>query len=97
MIKKDIAVYLHERHGGMTLEEAERHTNTLLDLLAKAIMAEETVTITGFGRFRHKQRTVREIHLPNGETKLSSGGTRVQFLPSPKLKNTINGGSATDS
>jgi nucleoid DNA-binding protein len=90
VIKKEIAAYLYERHGGMTLDEAERNTNILFDMLGEAIVAEESVTITGFGRFKHKQRSVREVHLPNGERKLSAGGERIQFLPSPKLKTLIN-------
>ncbi|MDJ0835602.1 MAG: HU family DNA-binding protein [Acidobacteriota bacterium] len=89
MIKKDIVEQLHEEHGGMTLPETEEHVNTLLELLKDA-MDREDVTITHFGKFRHKHRKVREIILPSGKKQLTNATDRIQFLPSPALKTKIN-------
>ena len=90
MIKKDIVEQLYADHGGMSRPETEEHVNTLLRLL-KDGMDREDVTITHFGKFRHKSRKVREITLPDGNKQLSSGADRVQFVPSPALKTKING------
>ena len=90
MIKKDIIDYLHENHGGLTLEEVEGYTNVLMDLLKESIAARPGLTVKGFGKFRHKQKPVREVILPNGERLHTSGGERIQFLPSPGLKAYLN-------
>lgn len=90
MIKKDIVDRLYESHGGMTFDEAEEYTNEILDILRTGMLSEDGVTVAGFGRFRHKERAVREVTMPNGEKKLSASGTRIQFLPSPALKAYIN-------
>ena len=90
MIKKDIARYLYETHGGITLDEAKRYTETLIELLEEAITAADSVSISGFGRFRHKQRRTREVVMPDGSKQLTSAVDRIQFLPSPKLKAEIN-------
>ena len=90
MIKKDIINYLYDHHGGITRDEADRYTNTLLEILQDAMVENDNVTISGFGRFRHKRRTSREVVMPNGERRRTSEGERIQFLPSPKLKSFIN-------
>ncbi len=90
MIKQDIVRHLHEIHGGLTMEEAEHYTDTLINLLKEAMSTESTLTIAGFGRFRHKRRSVREVVMPDGEHRLTTGGERIQFLPSPRLKAFIN-------
>ena len=93
MIKNDIVADLKEHHGAMTRSEVEQHTETLLTLLSEAITAQESLTITHFGKFQRKRRTVREVVLPNGKRVLSGAGERTVFLPSPALKTFINAGS----
>lgn len=90
MIKKEIAQSLYDQHGGMTIAEAETHTQTLLDLISEALQNGESVNIANFGKFHLKKKKVREVTLPNGKTMLSNAGDRIQFLPSPKLKAYIN-------
>jgi len=98
MIKKDIIDRLHQDHGGMTLPEADAHTNTLLALLKQAMEEPEPVTITHFGKFHHKRRKVRDVIMPNGHELMSSAADRIQFLPCPSLKTIINAetGSKTE-
>ena len=90
MIKKDIAEELYQTHGGMTRNESEGFTQDLIDLLGQALVREETVTITHFGKFYHKQRPVREVIMPNGKQQLTNAGTRICFQASPALKTFLN-------
>lgn len=90
VIKKDIVEYIYQHHGGMTREEVEEYTDQLLDLLGDAIHEDPSVTITHFGRFKHKTRSVREVIMPSGDKVLSASGERIQFLPSPQLKTRLN-------
>ena len=90
MIKKDIVEALYEAHGGMSREEIDKYTNDLLELLSDAVVRNESVTVTHFGRFKHKRRIVREVIMPNGEVRLSGSGERVQFVASPTLKTFLN-------
>ena len=90
MIKKDIIDQMYADHGGMSRPETEEHVNTLLTLLKEA-MDKGDVTITHFGRFRHKERKVREVTLPSGKKILTHATERIQFIPGPALKTKING------
>ena len=89
MIKKDVIRQIHQAHGGLSLKEIERHTQSLLALLERVIDA-EPLTISGFGRFQHKKRSVREIKMPDGRRALTDSTQKVQFLPSPALKTYLN-------
>lgn len=90
MIKRDIVDYIYNNHGGMTRAEVEQYTDLFIEMLNAAVHENESVTITHFGRFRHKQRAVREVVMPTGKKVLSASGDRIQFLPSPKLKTLLN-------
>lgn len=90
MIKKDIVQYIYQRHGRHTLAEVEHYTDELFEVLQKTMQEEDSLTITHFGRFRHKDRRVREVTMPNGEKVLTSSLERLQFLPSPVLKTYVN-------
>ncbi len=89
MIKKDIVDALHAEHGGMSLAETEAHVNALLAILGEA-MQWESVTIANFGKFQSKRRTVREIRMPDGTRKLTTGAEKVVFIPSQALKTRLN-------
>jgi nucleoid DNA-binding protein len=90
MIKKDIIRAIYDRHGGITLAEAEQYTNTLIDLLKEAVREEDSVVITNFGKFRKKEVKPRNVTLPSGKETKTQGGERLQFIPSPKLKDFLN-------
>ena len=90
MIKKDIARWLYERHGGLSLEETREYTSQLVALLKETVEENEQLTLTHFGKFRHKSKAGREIALPNGDMLRTPPGTRIQFLPSPALKTYLN-------
>ena len=90
MIKKDIVEDIYQDHGGFTRAEAEEYTNVILKLLQEGIREYGSVTITGFGKFRQKQKPIREVTLPDGSKTMTHGGERVQFLPGNKLKARIN-------
>jgi integration host factor subunit alpha len=90
MIKKDIARNLYDRHGGITMQQSETYVNTLIDILKEASQKGDSITVTHFGKFRLKQKAVREIVLPTGKTQLTNAGTRLQFLPSSQLKTRVN-------
>ena len=92
MIKSDIAAFIYERHGGMTRAEAEALTDDLLTLLKQSTAGPEPLTITRFGKFRQKPRSVREVVMPDGRKRLTSSVSRLQFLPSPALKTALNSG-----
>jgi len=96
VIKKDIVDTLHGEHGGMSLQETDHHVNALLGLLGEAIQW-EPVTIANFGKFRQKERKVREIRMPDGTPKLTSGADRIQFIPSQALKTQLNQKDESDS
>lgn len=97
MIKKDIARNLYERHGGITMQESEAYVNTLIDILKDASNKGEPITVTHFGKFRQKEKAVREIVLPTGKTQLTNAGTRLQFLPSSQLKTRVNAKAPVDN
>lgn len=90
MIKRDIARLLYERHGGLSLEETKDYTSILIDLLKDSVLEHPEVTVTHFGKFRHKNKSGREIALPTGEILRTPPSKRVQFLPSPALKTFLN-------
>ena len=75
----------------MSQAEAEAHLKTLVAIIAEVFDGGEDLLITHFGRFRHKCRRERVITLPDGVHKAKTGGSRVQFLPSPSLKTRLNG------
>ncbi len=90
MIKQDIVKRLWQTHGGLTRAEAEHFTNLILEILRTALADSEPVTITRFGRFRHKKKKAREVVLPNGVRRVTGSGTRVQFIPAAHLKAALN-------
>ena len=90
MIKKDLVRRLYEEHGGMALVELEQYADTFLDLLKNSLSREESLTVAGFGRFIRRQKSGREVLLPDGRRRWVESGAKVRFLPSPALKAQVN-------
>lgn len=96
MIKKDIARWLYDRHGGLSLEETREYTSVMIDLLKEVVVENPQVTLTHFGKFKHKIKAGREIALPSGDILRTPPSKRIQFLPSPALKAQLNSNQEED-
>ncbi len=76
----------------VTKSEALDFIEEVLSEISKALVAEETVKITGFGTFFIRKKRERIGRNPKtNEPAIISAGRRVSFKPSQVLKNKING------
>jgi len=88
--KKDLYQWISSRHGGYSLAEAQRLTETVLDIMAEGLEKDGKVLISGFGTFYKKDVKKRDVILPDGSLVQSRERSRVWFQPARALKDRVN-------
>lgn len=91
MTKQDIVDRLHEKIG-FTKKEASELIDSIFNSIKGALAENQTVKISNFGNFTVREKNSRMGRNPKtGEPIEISARTVVNFKPSQKLKETING------
>ena len=85
--KNDLSKAVHDIHGGMSLANAQKIVDLMLDLIKHELVQGEKVVISGFGCFRVVRRKDRKgVNPKTGESILIPGRKAVRFKPSKYLK-----------
>jgi integration host factor subunit alpha len=90
LTKSDIVAKIQEI--GFTKKTAVDAVESLIEIIKQTLEAEEDVLISGFGKFRVKQKAERKGRNPaTGENKMLPARKVVTFKCSGKLRDQING------
>jgi len=77
---------------GYTLNQSVDATEALLELIKSTLGAGDDVLVSGFGKFRVKEKAVRKGRNPaTGDDMMLSARRVVSFKCSGKLRDAING------
>jgi DNA-binding protein HU-beta len=80
--------------SGLPKGDAAKALEATLQSITDALIARDTVTITGFGVFKPKDRPQREGRNPrDGSTMTIAASTSVGFSVGAGLKSALNGGN----
>jgi DNA-binding protein HU-beta len=80
--------------SGLPKADAARAFEAALQSITEALVARNSVTITGFGVFKPRERPQREGRNPrDGSTMTIAASTTVGFSPGAGLKHALNGGT----
>ena len=94
MTKAVIAIRIHQ-DTGISIEEAAKFLDHVLELLKTTLQTGEPITISGFGKFAVRQKRARPDRNPQtGEPITISPRRVVPFLASDGCKADINTPSA---
>jgi DNA-binding protein HU-beta len=86
-MKKSEMISLVAAQSGLTKADAERAIDSLITVIAQAMLAEDEVTLPGLGKFKTKLRAAREGRNPvTGEPINIDEKVRVVFKQSTALK-----------
>lgn len=89
MTHKEFINALAEQNG-ISAKEAQRLTDTLVEVMADTLDEGDTITIQGFGNYEVKKKMERIIVNPNTKQRqLIPPKLAVAFKPSPVLKDKI--------
>lgn len=78
--------------SGLPRADSARALEAALQSITEALIARDTVTITGFGVFKPKDRPQREGRNPrDGSTMTIAASTSVGFSAGAGLKSAVNG------
>ena len=92
LTKQDIVLKVNEL--GFTKKQSVEIIETLLEIMKQALEQRDDVLISGFGKFRVKEKNVRRGRNPaTGDELLLPARKVVTFKSSGKLRNKINGHS----
>lgn len=87
MTKAELVKKLKEEAGLDSLAQAENAYNTLFCLLGNALKNGDTVSISGFGRFKPVKRAARKGRNPRTGVEIQiPESTAVKFTPGKVLK-----------
>ena len=87
MNKDDLSKAIYEVHGGISLADARRIVDLILDLIKRRLIKGEKVLVSGFGSFRIVKRKDRKgINPHTGEAIVIRGRRAISFKPSKSLK-----------
>jgi integration host factor subunit alpha len=90
LTKSDIVTKVHEI--GFTKKATVDIVESLIEIIKQTLEAEEDVLVSGFGKFRVKQKAERKGRNPaTGEDKMLPARKVVTFKCSGKLRDRING------
>ena len=90
MNKAELSEAVAEKTG-LTLQNAERAVDAVLDSLTEALASGSKVQIPGFGSFEVRERSAREGKNPStGETIQIPAAKIAVFKPGKNLKDTVN-------
>jgi len=88
--KQDIVLRVHEL--GFSKKKSAEIIKSLLEIIKQSLEDGEDVLVSGFGKFRIKEKNQRRGRNPaTGEDLILPGRRVVTFKCSGKLKNKING------
>ena len=88
--KHDIVLRVHEL--GFSKKKSAEIIKSLLEIIKQSLEDGEDVLVSGFGKFRIKEKNQRRGRNPaTGEDLILPGRRVVTFKCSGKLKNKING------
>lgn len=74
----------------LTQAEAEEALDAFVDLIRLCVVADEDVTIAGFGKFESRKQSARTMKNPKtGESVEVPEHRKVGFVPSRKFRNQI--------
>jgi DNA-binding protein HU-beta len=95
MKKKDAIAVIKEKFG-YTNAEAEAHIDSVLDLIAEAVVTgDKEFNITGWGKFVSKDKPARKARNPKtGEEIDVPAKTVIKFAVGSKLKAAVAAGEA---
>ena len=80
--------------SGLPKADAAKALEATLQSITEALAARDSVTITGFGVFKPKERPQREGRNPrDGSTMTIAASTSVGFSAGAGLKNALKGGN----
>jgi DNA-binding protein HU-beta len=86
--------------SGLPKADAAKALEATLQAITETLVARDSVTLTGFGVFKPKERPQREGRNPrDGSTMTIAASTSVGFSAGAGLKNALkagNGGGASD-
>eukprot|EP00978_Attheya_sp_CCMP212_P024298 scaffold76123_cov44-Attheya_sp.AAC.2 len=88
--KSDIIRAIAEEHD-LSVAKSKRVVDSILDMIAEAVVEKKSVRISGFGSFLHSERKSRNIF--NIGTKAISripASNNMRFRPSKLVKNNLN-------
>jgi DNA-binding protein HU-beta len=86
-MKKSEMISLVAAQSGLTKADAERAIDSLITVIAQAMLAEDEVTLPGLGKFKTKLRAAHEGRNPvTGEPINIDEKVRVVFKQSTALK-----------
>jgi DNA-binding protein HU-beta len=90
MTKAELVQNIHARSGLPAKAQAEAVLDALVDTLAEAMKAGDSVTLTGFGSFRVAQRAARKGRNPRTGKEIDiPAGKAVKFTPGKALKEAV--------
>ena len=87
MNKDDLTKAVYEAHGGLSLGDARRIVDLLLEIIKSRLAKSEKVLISGFGCFRIVRRKDRKgINPQTGDPIIIRGRKAITFKPSKNLR-----------
>ncbi|MDR3320345.1 MAG: HU family DNA-binding protein [Desulfovibrio sp.] len=90
MTKAELVEKIHAK-GLPTKSKAEDALNAVVNVAREALVAGETITLTGFGSFRVVTRAARKGRNPQtGEEIIIPASKVAKFTPGKGLKDAIN-------
>lgn len=94
MKKADIAIRIHQQ-AGISLEEAARLLDHILEFIKTTLQGGDSITISGFGKFTVRNKHARPgRNVRTGETIMIPARRVVTFKSSLEFKREINSSSA---
>lgn len=89
MTKKDLADKLALK-GDFSKTDAEAYVNFIFDEISSCLVANEEVSIAGFGKFVVSERAAREGINPKTKERIQIAATTVaKFKPAKQLKEAV--------
>ena len=90
LTKSDMVASVH--NTGLTKKKSVEVIESLLEIIKRSLESSEDVLISGFGKFRVKDKAIRRGRNPaTGEDLMLRGRRVVTFKCSGKLRNKIDG------
>jgi len=86
MIRADLVNAIHERHGGISYEEANEIVVEIIDIIIETLAKGENVKLTGFGTLSVINRKPKLGRNPQtGERLLLEENRHITFRPSRNI------------
>ena len=90
MTKSELIKNIHQNND-LNYVEVEKVVNDVLEQIVQGLMEDDKVVLTGFGTFeRYFQTGYDGINPATGEKLSVSGGYKIRFSASKKIKDLMN-------